>query len=435
MSYLGAMQWLVASRQPPHLAAIVPWEAFSDQLRDLAYHGGIPSDFFSGWYASQVKSIQNGLGAAGYRNAFNGRLISGDDTVAADVLAEHHEPTDIYRQAMQHPLDGEFWQGRQAQWENVTVPLLSVGSWGAVGVHARGNVEGFMRAASTDKWLVMRRTNGSFSNLYDADGIDLQRRFLDYHLRGEGDWPDRQPRVSVEVRDVHGGTAHVRTAEAWPIPRTRWTDLHLDVASAGLGPDVAGNSSAAYSAADGSLRLTTRPLDRDTEVIGPLACKLWISSSTADADLFLTVHVLDDQGAERFFSGICDPMMPLTAGWLRASQRALDDSRSLPYRPFLSHRTMRPLVPGDLYEVDIELWPTSVLIPAGFRLGLTISGRDYDHGNPVPWSKGGRTVSGSSIWTHRDERYRPRDVYAGDVTVHSGPDTPSRLLVPAIPKD
>ena len=155
---------------------------------------------------------------------------------------------------MQHPLDGDFWHGRQAQWENVTVPLLSVGSWGAVGVHARGNVEGFMRAASTDKWLVMRRTNGSFSNLYDADGIDLQRRFLDYHLRGEGDWPDRQPRVSVEVRDVHGGTAHVRTAEAWPIPRTRWTDLHLDVASAGLGPDVAGNSSAAYSAADGSLR-------------------------------------------------------------------------------------------------------------------------------------------------------------------------------------
>ena len=96
---------------------------------------------------------------------------------------------------------------------------------------------------------------------------------------------------------------------------------------------------------------------------------------------------------------------------------------------------MRPLVPGDLYEVDIELWPTSVLIPAGFRLGLTISGRDYDHGNPVPWSKGGRTVSGSSIWTHRDERYRPRDVYAGDVTVHSGPGTPSRLLVPVIPKD
>ena len=420
MSYLGAMQWLVAGRRPPHLKAIVPWEAFADQLRDIAFHGGIPSDFFSGWYASQVKSIQNGLGGAGYRNRFNGRLVSGDLELPEETLRSRHTGTDIYRQTMQHPKD-------------ITIPVLSVGSWGAVGVHTRGNVEGFTRVASPEKWLVMRRTAGSFSNLYDAEGVDLQRRFLDYYLRGVGDWPTSQPRVRIDVRDVDNGTAHVREDEDWPLPRTQWHEYHLDGASSALGDRSAAAAAATYTAGVGSLRFASEPFGHDTEIVGPIALKLWVSSSTIDADLFAVLHAIDHDGHERFFSGICDPQMPITAGWLRASHRQLNQDLSRPYRPYLSHRTTLPLVPGDRYEVDIELWPSAVLLPTGFRVALTVSGADYDHGQPVPWAKGARNVSGSSLWTHRDVRYRPREVYGGAVTVQTGGDTPSRLTLPGIP--
>lgn len=97
------MQWLVASRQPPHLAAIVPWEAFDDQLRGAAYHGGVPCDFMRTWFDTQVAPVQNGLGPRGYRNEFTGQLVSGDQALSDEELTDRHETTDIYRQSMQQP--------------------------------------------------------------------------------------------------------------------------------------------------------------------------------------------------------------------------------------------------------------------------------------------------------------------------------------------
>ncbi len=41
-SYLAAAQWFAAAEQPPHLAAINPWEGVSDVYRDLIMRGGMP---------------------------------------------------------------------------------------------------------------------------------------------------------------------------------------------------------------------------------------------------------------------------------------------------------------------------------------------------------------------------------------------------------
>ena len=88
----------------------------------------------------------------------------------------------------------------------------------------------------------------------------------------------------------------------------------------------------------------TEPLDREIEITGPSAAKLFVSSSTADADLFVVLRVFDPDGEEVVFQGAIDPHTPIGQGWLRASHRKLDPALSEPYRPYHSHDEKQPLV-------------------------------------------------------------------------------------------
>lgn len=436
MSYLGAMQWLCASRQPKSLKAIIPWMAFDDQLRQLGYNGGIPGSFFKPWSQSQVRSVQNGQGRRGPRNEFTGRLVTGEKELTDEELRANLH--DIYQQVMQHPLDDGFYDSRRANWDNVTVPVLSVTAWAAVGVHLRGNVEGFMNAATDQKWLDIRTEHGTYAALYEDAGVELQRRFFDCFLKGEGDFASQRPRVSLVVRDVNDEPLKTRSECEWPLPSTQWTKLYLDPQGAALSADPAIRESATtYDATGAGVTFRTPPHSQDTEILGPLAAKLWISASTPDADLFLSVRVFDETGGEKFFHGMPDPRMPLTQGWIRASQRELDEERSRPYRPWLTHTTVKPLWPGDIYELDVEIWPTSLLLPAGYTLGLTILGRDFDHGQEgSPWpGTSGIEMRGSSVYLHDQVEYRPAEVYDNEVTIHGGGDHASYLLLPIIPRD
>ena len=433
MSYLGVSQWLCASRQPRHLKAMIPWMAFDDYLRQVGYHGGIPSSFFKSWTTSQVKAVQHGLGSAGPRNEFTGELVCGDK----DLPDEEREANlaDIYQQVMQHPLDDDFYQGRRAAWDKITVPILSVTSWAAVGVHLRGNVESLLSAASTQKWLSIRKEHGVFAALYEDAGVDLQRRFFDYTLKGTGDFAETQPKVQLAIRDVDDQLIETRGEDEWPLARTRWTKLYLDPAARSLRRAQPGeNSAATYRGFSKGITLLTEAFTADTEITGPLAAKLWVSASTPDADLFLSVRVFDGSGNEKLFHGMPDPRIPLTQGWLRASQRELDDQRSTPYRPFLTHKTVKPLWPGEIYELDIEIWPACVVMPAGYRLALTVQGQDFEHdAEPTEWGKTGLMMRGSSNELHDDPLYRPADIYDNEVTIHSGPGRESYLLIPVVP--
>src|SRR5690606_29393345 len=131
---------------------------------------------------------------------------------------------------------------------------------------------------------------------------------------------------------------------------------------------------------------------------------------------------------------------PAAQGWLRASHRALDES-STPWQPVHPHDRAEPLVPGEPTMVDVEIWPTCLALPAGSRIGLSVQGADYDHGRPEEVLNSGErlgwsavTTRGSGPYVHRDERARPREVYGGAVTIHTGGDRESWLLVPFIPE-
>ena len=61
-----------------------------------------------------------------------------------------------------------------------------------------------------------------------------------------------------------------------------------------------------------------------TEITGPVAARLFVSSTTADADLFCVLRVLAPDGSDVTFPGAIDPHTPVAQGWLRVSHRKLD---------------------------------------------------------------------------------------------------------------
>src|SRR5207247_317239 len=77
------------------------------------------------------------------------------------------------------------------------------------------------------------------------------------------------------------------------------------------------------------LTFRSAPLKEEMEITGPSALKLFVSSSTADADVFAVLRVFAPDGREVVFQGALDPHTPVAQGWLRASQRKLDPTLRL----------------------------------------------------------------------------------------------------------
>src|SRR6266487_759615 len=256
--------------------------------------------------------------------------------------------------------------------------MLSADNWGGQGLHPRGNFEAFTQAASGQKWLEVHGLE-HWTHFYTDYGVGLQKRFFEHFLKGGDSGWDRQPRVQLQVR--HVGARFVERAESeWPLARTRWTKHYLDPAGHGLTREAAAApGTVEYEALGHGVTFRTPPLAEETEITGPMAARLFVSSTTEDADLFLVVRVLDPGGAEVTFQGALDPNTPVAQGWLRASHRKLDPRRSLPYRPYHAHDERQPLTPGQVYELDVEIWPSCIVVPAGYRVALTVRGRDYEY--------------------------------------------------------
>ena len=430
ISYYAVNQWQVAALKPPHLAAICPWEGASDWYREGTHHGGIHTTFVARWFDNQAKIVQYGLGSRGPVSPVNGLYVCGDEDLDDDELERNR--ADAMREVREHRFDDEYYRVRTSDLSRVEVPLLSAANWGGQSLHLRGNLRGFTHSASRQKWLEVH--GGEHWAIYYTDyARNLQRRFFDWFLKGEGDW-DQQPPVLLQIR--HPGERFVERAEhEWPLARTEWTRSYLHVGENLLCPGPpAEEQSASYRGFGEGLTLSTPPFEKETELTGPVGCRLWVSSSTTDADIFVALRLFDPDDNEVLFHGANEPKAPISLGWLRASHRKLDNEKSEPWAPYHPHQEEEPLVPGQVYPLEIEIWATCIVIPVGYTLRLTILGRDFDHGldgSPSPY---GFPMRGVGVWLHDDELERPADLYDGTVTVYSGSDRQSFLTLPIIPE-
>jgi predicted acyl esterase len=416
VSYLAIKQWQVAALRPPHLAAMVPWEGSSDLYREGSSHGGILSNGFTdAWWPRQVLSNQYGSGESAHRDRETGERTTGpalDDELLRGSRADHPQ------ERRQHKLFDAWHQERCARLEAIQIPLLSAANWGGPGMHLRGNFEGWLRAGSADKWL-FAHIGTHYESFYLPAYVQLQKRFFNHYLRGEANGWQQEPRVQLAIRRPDG-SARLRQEAEWPLARTNWTRWYLHAQASTLSTQPPGSATeVSYRALQASVSFSTPAFETDTEFTGPASLRLWVSSSTTDMDVFAVLRVLDPQGQECTFTGAHE-RVPMAMGWLRASHRKLDPHQSLPYRPYHAHDELQPLTPGEVVPLDLEIWPTSMVFPKGYRLMLTLQGHDFVVTDP------GRLL-------HNCPQDRSPQTFGGLNTVHTGGDHASYLLMPHIP--
>jgi predicted acyl esterase len=429
ISYYAINQWQVATLQPPHLAAMCVWEGAADNYRDATHHGGILSTFFMNWYDMQVKTVQYGLGGRGRRSRATGEPVCGSETLPDEELATNR--CNLGGDGLAHALDDDYHKARSVDWSQVKTPFLSAANWGGQGLHTRGNFEGFVRAAAEQKWLEAHGIE-HWTHFYTDYGRTLQKRFFDRFLKGnDSAWPDK-PRVRLQVR--HIDRFEERDEDEWPLARTLWTRFHLNLEACVLQTNPSGvKSDQVFEATGDGITFLAPPVEIDTEITGPAAVKLFVSSSTIDADLFVVLRVFSPDLKEVVFQGAIDPHTPIGQGWLRASHRKLDGNLSTPHRPYHTHDEVQPLCPREMVELDIEIWPTSIVVPCGYRIGLTVRGKDYEY-----VTSGGRLAhfknepKGCGPFLHDHPVDRLAEVFSGWTTLHSDGKHQPYLLLPVI---
>ena len=372
VSYLTVMQWRVAELNPPHLAAINPWEGWSDTYREVVRHGGIPDSHF--WSYIQVR------------------------WGASDQKIE-----DLWAETAEHPFLDDFWESKAAALERIRVPAYVVASWSDHGLHSRGTLEGFRRIASRDKWLEVHGRK-KWAHYYDPASRARQLAFFEHFLKGRAALP-AWPRVDVEIRE-RAHQAHRRASTDWPLPEVVYQRFHLAAHSGTLEPaPVARQSACNYdSLAEEGAAIFDLRLAAPTDIVGHLWLKLFVSSDEGDdLDLFVALEKLDIDGhAVGFIHYAIFEDGPAALGWLRVSHRTLDRQRSTQFLPVLAHTLEAKVRPGEIVEADIEIWPTGTHFAAGETLRLRIQGRDiYRAAKPLLYARHEATVNRGihRVWT------------------------------------
>ena len=381
VSYLAISQYKAAALHPPHLAAICPWEGFTDAYRDFMTPGGIPERGFSLIWQTMARRIA--------------RLSD-----------------DIGAQRRRHPLRDEWWASITPDIARIEVPILVCASFSDHNLHSQGSWRLVERAGSAERTAYTHR-GGKWAAFYSEDAQRTQSAFFDRHLRGL-DVP-ALPRVRLEVRERRDAAVAVRTEDEWPLARTRWTTLHLADGGALSVAEPAAEGTAAFRLRRQAIAFSYR-FDRDVEVTGPMSLRLRITLEGADdAHLFVGAEKWSGGKYVLFEGSYGYGRDRIADGRLRLALRQ-PDAAAVAYQPEQSLDVLQPLRPGETVDAEIALSASSTLFRAGDELRLLVSGRYLEPLNP--------------LFGHLPARYAPS--CRGRAVVHWGPGA-SALTVPVIP--
>jgi uncharacterized protein len=359
-SYLAASQWFTAAEQPPHLAAINPWEGVSDVYRDLVKRGGMPDIAFA-------RQLQD--------NSFYG----------------HNGKEDIVTEAERYPLMNDLWENKIPRFDRITVPAYVVASYSNT-LHAAGTFRAWRRMASQEKWLRIHNSQ-EWPDYYDKDNVEDLRRFFDRYLKDEDNGWEQTPRVRYSVLDLEGGDRVGVSSDEFPPKDVTSVKYYLDGRSRVL--DTAAPTdevTAVYVAGSNPDAVSfVMRFDQETVLVGYPKARLWVEARGADdMDLFVLVQKLDaygtplqqftvpNQGAmaqdvtER---GASILRYKGSDGRLRVSMRHLDEKLSTDAVPAHSFDQIEKLSPGEIADIEIDLLPIGLAFRPGQQLRFVISGR------------------------------------------------------------
>lgn len=282
---------------------------------------------------------------------------------------------------------------------------------------------------------------------YTPDYVQLQKSFLDAFLKGhdpEG-WTQGKPaKVGYRVRTGDVGYNNTEKEDvyptkyhpSWPVPETQYVKYFL-TASNGLtqSPGHSEQDEKLSYDALGNLKdpklvqFTSEPFAEEVEFTGHVVAHLNVSvtaygdATPSDIDLFVTLRHLDSTGKEIYYTGTVGDPVPVSKGWLRCSLRAVNSShpQHTSWHPYREYRSTdhSPLEQGKVYEVDVEIWPTNVVLQAGDKLVFEVASGD---------------TQGAGLFEHNSKEDRNEATFKGTNHIHFGKDAQNWVLMPVIPK-
>ncbi len=399
VSYLAAVQWRIAACRPSGLAAIVPWEGFTDVLSDVVCHGGIPETAFFPWWMSGEKSASPADDGGPFFSCEKPVVEPGPFAMFVGL------PLGVTPNRADFPVS-------EVDFESIKVPLLTCASWSAQGLHSRGAMNGFVRSASQHKHLYTHgRHEWTVSNSLEA--LEHQRLFYERYLL------DRDVQVQAVRLEIRRSLEdyEVRFENEFPSESVVVTPWYLDAASGVLAANPAPkDTTAIYDSESDCDRLIFRHVfTHDSEISGPMALRCFMSiDSGFDLDLFVGVRKFDAQDREVEFWNRLSRHDIVTRGWLRASRRPDPVSVGDSLVPAPDFDSEKAVVPNSVMELNVEILPSSTFFEAGSSLVLELRGRDI---------------------TELPNFQHHRIFNCGKHSLHTGPRHPSRLLVPLVRRD
>jgi predicted acyl esterase len=366
--------------------------------------------------------------------------------ISADELAanRHDQNIDSLNNKFR---DDPYYASKEYHMGDIKVPLLSVANWGGIGLHLRGNVQGWTWAGSDLKYLRFITGRHDLPFYYKQEA-ELQRSFLDAFLKGDDrkGWSvkGKLPPVDMVLRKGDMGVNDAKSEQAyprrteneWPIARTLYTRFHLTPEGGLAKSEYIGSQNKLSYKALGTLedpqliRFETSPFEAETEITGHIVAHLNVSVSPhansedvpIDIDLFLTLRHISPSDKELFYTGTAGDPVPLCKGWLRGSMRKTDPThwkhrQYLPYRHYISS-DVQPVIVGEVYTVEVEIWPTNVVVEEGGKVVLEVASGD---------------THGAGIFVHTSATDRSKDRFAGMNHIHFGTSLENYVTLPIIP--
>jgi uncharacterized protein len=357
-SYLAVSQWFTAAEQPPHLAAINPWEGVSDVYRDLVMRGGMPDTGFA-------QQLQNG--------SFFGK----------------NSKEDVISEAERYPLMNTLWENKIPDFDKVEVPAYVVASYSNT-LHTAGTFRAWRRIASKQKWLRIHNSQ-EWPDYYDETNVKDLRRFFDRYLKDDdNDW-DKTPRVRYSLLDLEGGDKVNVAADEFPPNGVTATRYYLDGRSRTLTAEAPTDAIAVDYDVDATPNAVSFivKFDQETVMVGYPKAHLWVEARGADdMDLFVLVQKLDAYGTplQQFtvpnqnarVHDLTDHGASIlrykgSDGRLRVSARRLDEALSTDDVPAHTFDQIEKLSADEIVDIEIDLLPIGLAFYPGEQLRFVIS--------------------------------------------------------------
>ncbi len=404
ISSFAATQLFTALQQPPHLKAIFPYDSPGDMYRDGRYDGGLFSTFVLGlarnWAISawdtEKREEQKKKADEIWQSTVQGKPDPLGHHIVRDVMMYpeyynilvHPQVNPWFFELLVRPFDDDYYRrgSFSEYYDKITIPIYTGAGWYAwTYTHLAGAFrtwEGVTKSKAK-KMIIGPGLHGPGQRWYHLDRPfhqyhDEMLRWYDHWLKGIDTGMTEEPPIKLFVNGVN----RWRYENEWPLARTAWRKFYPHTHGRLSEDEPSPNETLPDVFSQGPLTTTnevsrvqyqTAPLSRDVEVTGPVALDLQASfevedSSWVDTNWIVSLSDVFPDGNE----------IEVTKGWLKASHRALDPSRSKPYRPYHPHtkESIENIQQGKIYEYAIEFRPASNVFRAGHRIRLKVMSMD-----------------------------------------------------------